>query len=324
MITKYHKTHLYFEEGINSGDGKPVYFTTDFGAKIGLLICFDIIFEQPLRQLIYGEKVDAIAYSTWWVNYPPFWNGLQFQQAVSYSYGIDLLAAGSGYTLLSSGSGIHLKGDSVGVYGTHRQGVTQIVKEQVVSKRSLMQHSPIITDIKKYTSDDNSTSIQLFIPEKGRSYNANVVAGSIVCNFAFTISPNSNITDNDPNNYFALVATDGKVFRPKFDQSSCTLMKCGSKSNCFTFIQWQLQISQSDVILSDLSIAMDRNKPQQTSTVDAFPMLVADGGKLYVDSIKESVKTNARADMPSSETIFVKNENNPRGFLGATLLVLTK
>jgi predicted amidohydrolase len=52
LLAVYHKTHLYFEAQFDAGSGEPVYFDTDFGARIGIFICFDIWFEHPMMDLI--------------------------------------------------------------------------------------------------------------------------------------------------------------------------------------------------------------------------------------------------------------------------------
>ncbi|KAG2392570.1 hypothetical protein C9374_011295 [Naegleria lovaniensis] len=354
LISKYHKTHLYFENGIDPGDGTPVYFETDFGVKFGLLICFDIIFEEPLNSLLNDIKVDAIAFTSWWVNFPPYWNALPFQQALSYTYGIHLIAASSGTSYTSSGSGIHMKGKSMGVYNPSFKGRSQTVSSQtssaatysvttmndqlVKTKRVVpMQDMRMLSDrsnpqhqLTSFTFADpnhsNFSTIIPFIPVKGKSYDfPEIVAGSTSCNFKFTVSPFSNITENDSNNYFAMVVTDGKVFKPKFEQASCSVMKCGSYLNCFIFLEWKLLVKDSEVVLSDLTIEMQAMENEWRE--DVFPMLLGDQGNLFIGDLHSSsfFKTNAALNMQTNKTpayVSVKNVKNK--FLGGTLLSLKR
>ena len=75
IIAKYNKLNLYGAE--NKVLSKPlspdvVQFETDFGATIGLLICFDVNFKQPLQNL---TSVDMLAYPVAWVDELPFLTG---------------------------------------------------------------------------------------------------------------------------------------------------------------------------------------------------------------------------------------------------------
>ena len=76
IIAKYNKFNLYGAETkvLNTPKSpEPVQFETDFGATIGLLICFDINFKQPLQNLT--SSVDMIAYPVAWVDELPFLTG---------------------------------------------------------------------------------------------------------------------------------------------------------------------------------------------------------------------------------------------------------
>ena len=293
--------------------------------KFGLIICFDIVFESPFKNLIFDEKVDGVVFSSWWVNFPPYWNSLQFQQSVSRTYNTTILGASSGFGFYTSGSGIHKNGQSVGTYNPTIKGNSKpVVSNPSSSFNKIVRGERVITR----TNSDNSniTTILPFIPVKGQVYNIpNVRAGSIICSFKFTISEKSNISNTDENNYFALVATYGKVFKPKFEQSSCTVMKCGSKLNCFYFINRQLQITESNVILDDLSMTMTTlDKPQ---VEDTFLMFVGDGGSLYIDDLANNsqLKSNSGMKVDSfREPIYVSSIGVKKKFLAATLLSLKR
>lgn len=129
LLTKYHKSNLYNEANIfNAGDGIPVYFDTPELGRVGLFICFDLLFEKPTLDLIYRYNITMAAFSTWWVNYPPLLNGLQTQQGMSYKHQFTLLAASSGQGYKSSGSGIHVKGNTIAsAYAPDRKKMSLLV-----------------------------------------------------------------------------------------------------------------------------------------------------------------------------------------------------
>ena len=75
IIAHYHKYNLYGSEKIKLT--KPDYpmaveFETDFGIRVGLLICFDINFLEPVNHL---DDVDVIAYPVAWTDELPFLTG---------------------------------------------------------------------------------------------------------------------------------------------------------------------------------------------------------------------------------------------------------
>ena len=54
------------------------FFDTDFGVRIGLLVCFDLNHEIPAKDLI-ENGVQVIAFPTDWVDGMPFLAGLCFK-----------------------------------------------------------------------------------------------------------------------------------------------------------------------------------------------------------------------------------------------------
>jgi hypothetical protein len=74
IVAKYDKYNLYTEAFIDKPlQPRMAYFETDFGFKIGLLICFDINYPRPAEDLL--EQVDIIAYPTSWTDELPFLTG---------------------------------------------------------------------------------------------------------------------------------------------------------------------------------------------------------------------------------------------------------
>ena len=75
IIAHYHKFNVYEAPLIDQPmTAKAVTFQTDFGAKLGLLICFDINYELPAQELL-DQKLDAIIYQAAWTDELPFLTG---------------------------------------------------------------------------------------------------------------------------------------------------------------------------------------------------------------------------------------------------------
>ncbi|UPR02886.1 carbon-nitrogen hydrolase [Chloropicon primus] len=113
LVAKYWKWHTFgLDSLIDEPDAKersPSSFETDFGVTFGLFICFDIEFENP-TQVLLDRGVSHFAYSSAWVNNPPFGFATEIQQGWSRATGAALLAANIGTDPSRSGSGIFFEG----------------------------------------------------------------------------------------------------------------------------------------------------------------------------------------------------------------------
>ena len=75
IIAKYEKYNVYEAPFIDTPPyPKAVSFEMDSGVKIGLLICFDINYLYPAKDLL-DENVDAIIYQAAWTDELPFLTG---------------------------------------------------------------------------------------------------------------------------------------------------------------------------------------------------------------------------------------------------------
>lgn len=94
LIAKYHKQHLFGEHLLNTPENQElIYFDTDFGARIGMYICFDRIFYDPLVSLVDKYNVTTMALSTWWFDGYPFLLSHQIDQYQSRIFEINILTA---------------------------------------------------------------------------------------------------------------------------------------------------------------------------------------------------------------------------------------
>jgi pantetheine hydrolase len=109
LINRYRKTHLFFEDYFEPGDHEVRYFNTDFGVRFGMLICFDLMFDDQIRRLKQLGANNFVV-SMWWSNAPPWITANQVQQAKSRYWDINLIAANTGSGWYNSGSGLYASG----------------------------------------------------------------------------------------------------------------------------------------------------------------------------------------------------------------------
>lgn len=94
VIAKYHKQHLFGEEWFDTPvEQELVYFDTDFGARIGLHICFDRVFHDPMIKLVEEYNVTTMALSSWWFDGYPFLLSHQIDQYQARRLGINIIHA---------------------------------------------------------------------------------------------------------------------------------------------------------------------------------------------------------------------------------------
>ncbi|GAM27308.1 hypothetical protein SAMD00019534_104830 [Acytostelium subglobosum LB1] len=117
IIGRYHKSHLY--RGEAPVMDQPIVpdiemFTTDFNVTFGMMICFDILFEEPQSTLV-AAGVNNFVYSTEWVN-GNYAYARQIQQAMSYNSRSNVLASNIGSINMMSGSGIFSNGQPMATF----------------------------------------------------------------------------------------------------------------------------------------------------------------------------------------------------------------
>ena len=93
VAAKYRKYHLYGEPIDRPSRPDVTYFTLKSGLKVGLLICFDINFKNPLQDLIRAG-VDAVAFPTAWYDELPFLTAPQYHSGAAIANNLTILASG--------------------------------------------------------------------------------------------------------------------------------------------------------------------------------------------------------------------------------------
>jgi hypothetical protein len=117
------------------------FFDTDFGARIGLFICFDRLFKEPLISLIEKHNVTTMALSTLFYDGYPFLMSHQIDQSWSQRLRINILSSNQkNPSIGTTGSGIYSP-DKVAIYehdsikeGSRRESVLLIASVPVDPK----------------------------------------------------------------------------------------------------------------------------------------------------------------------------------------------
>ncbi|KAF2366138.1 Carbon-nitrogen hydrolase, partial [Trinorchestia longiramus] len=109
IIARYRKQNLYLEPQFAPGpsDDASAIFTTDFGVKFSLQVCFDITFSHPGYSNVMNEGIKDIVMSTAWVDVNPFLLGISVQNGWSRGLGVNLIVSGYHFPEKSKlGSGV--------------------------------------------------------------------------------------------------------------------------------------------------------------------------------------------------------------------------
>ena len=104
--------HLYAgeaSEGISAPSEPDVStFTLDDGRRIGMLICFDLMFANPMDRLATAEAVEAVVFPHYWYDELPFLTAPQAHFGHAVSNNLTILASGHNNLVTGSlGSGIY-------------------------------------------------------------------------------------------------------------------------------------------------------------------------------------------------------------------------
>src|SRR5699024_8964904 len=83
FLAKYHKMHLFGEREKNVPPTKEfVVVDTEIG-RLGMQVCFDMIFATPGHELARKHMIDTLLFPTLWFNEAPFLSASQYQMSWS-------------------------------------------------------------------------------------------------------------------------------------------------------------------------------------------------------------------------------------------------
>ncbi|EGC36744.1 hypothetical protein DICPUDRAFT_150765 [Dictyostelium purpureum] len=261
ILAKYHKSHLYGESYFNpSIPPKPVVFTTDFNVTFGMLICFDILFQEPQQQLIQNYSIKNLVYSTEWVNVN-YAYAREIQQSWSKLNNANVLAANIGSTSLVSGSGIYSNGNFLSSFlnpttkPENKLLVSRIPKDPSIQAPSVnrkesgvpkdpsiqassvnykesnyqaFKHESFGSSVETPTSI-NATIVPFTIEPNQVNQSITSINNNFTCNFIYSTSSNV-----ESGQLYSLISFSG-FFNGFFYAQLCSASRCGSNDpeSCF-------------------------------------------------------------------------------------------
>ena len=95
QLFRYHLYAGEASEGISAPSEPDVStFTLDDGRRIGMLICFDLMFASPMDRLANAEAVEAVVFPHYWYDELPFLTAPQAHFGHAVSDNLTILASG--------------------------------------------------------------------------------------------------------------------------------------------------------------------------------------------------------------------------------------
>ncbi|EFA06536.1 vanin-like protein 1 [Tribolium castaneum] len=127
IVNRYHKYNLFGEREMDKPEtAEEIVIETDFGLKLGIFTCFDILFKAPAQELL-KDGIDGAIYPSMWYSELPFLTAMQTQEMWASRHNTTLLAAGANSPLVGSGgSGVYRGAQGLVVGGIVAEGGTQV------------------------------------------------------------------------------------------------------------------------------------------------------------------------------------------------------
>lgn len=93
FIARYHKQNRYYEPQFNAPvHPEHVYFDTNFG-RFGLIVCNDILFYDPVLELIREYNVTDLVFPMAWPDALPLYIGVSYASSFAVGHGVNVIAA---------------------------------------------------------------------------------------------------------------------------------------------------------------------------------------------------------------------------------------
>jgi len=232
LVAKYHKSHLYYEPQFDEPPFPDVvWFESDFGVRFGLMICFDLMFEEPQLSLYHNHNIRNFLWSSWWVNEPPLITGTQVEVSRSFSLPSNLLASGIGLSWYNSGSGIYSLGNPVqhwynfGYEPLSKILIADLPKDPLTSSSSfedLTQNANQFSGARNtHTGEATPPTIETFVVTPGTTQTISSFSNDLVCTATLRVSENSLGGDE----LFGVYSLSG-IYNSLFPAQICALLRC--------------------------------------------------------------------------------------------------
>lgn len=305
ILTKYHKTNLYFEPEFDVPvNQSPVHFEL-FGTRFGTIICFDIMFAKPQIEMLKKFGVTEVLFSSWWVNTPPILTATQIQQGWSRAFDLNLLASNSGYNRRVSGSGIYSKGVALASFTNPTmtsQNRLLIADVQKIPSKRPQPNTPQLKNAVRIPKETLLEPKPLSIHSKIlRTWDVTpttlvdtVEIDSISCTFSYQMAkpfgslPNktsgSTPLDAPPKNASLVLYAASGYLTPLFPALACGVASCPTDdvAQCITLLQRSGQtLISGDAAFSFFSLKALLKDPENKFTV--YPVSAKNEGVLYTE-----------------------------------------
>ncbi|CAN7979545.1 unnamed protein product, partial [Ixodes pacificus] len=187
LVSRYHKNHLFREALLDTPEPfEEAVFETDFGARVGMFICFDVLFPEA-AQLVARHNITLAVMSTFWYDTLPGIYSVAVQQAWSLAHGVPLLAAGVQRPLTGTlGSGIYAGGRGPLIYSYSADNRSKLLianTDDAAPKNP--RYAGDVLDVRSLTFSYINTSAFAVAPLLNASGEMLACSGEVCCRLSY-------------------------------------------------------------------------------------------------------------------------------------------
>lgn len=333
IISKYHKTNLYFEPEFDVPVAQyPAVFEL-FGVKFGMIICFDVMFAKPQVELLSREGVTDLIFSSWWVNTPPILTATQVQQGWSRAFNANMLASNSGFNARVSGSGIFSQGRALASFtnptmtSRNRLLIADVPK---ISKRAENLDFERLPNAVRIPKEQLSIAGKpLLLNTKalrtwqvaGETLKDQISVDGLTCSFTYQVASDEH--DEHSNGTVLFLYAASGYLTPLFPALACGVATCRNNDakQCITLLQIpkaSMSANQTTFHFFDITATY-----ASSDKLTVYPVSAKNNAALYTDSEIE-YKRNAENTQHTLVTPGEPSTTSPVsllhvGFLGRNL-----
>ncbi|KAF4674590.1 hypothetical protein FOL47_008981 [Perkinsus chesapeaki] len=255
VLEFYHKWHLFGEApAIDQPTIKKLAVFSlpqNPTVRVGLLICYDLLFVSNLLEMVNKHDVNLLAFSLSWASAYPSYSVVMEQQAMARFLGVGLIAANNA-AAYSNGGGIYdATGNPIAVYMKPKSSRSAVLTGTIPilhPTRALQVSSPTLINqslqrartsdrcslgdhrtTEYYSLDEFEGNCQVATIRPGRyELYATSQDGTVDCKAAFNVKN----TSSSPYSKIALVAFDQEWIFPRtpdpWKARGCALVSCQS------------------------------------------------------------------------------------------------
>ena len=251
LVAKYHKMQLFGEEDMNIPEKSEfVYADTPFG-RVGMFICFDMIFKSPGLNLTHDLNVTTMLFPTWWFDELPFLTAVQYHHGWAVTNQVNLLSSNIHHPILGSiGSGIHSGQNGYAVYTNENDNKPKLLLADIPIDSKSNKHCDANS---KMINIDVSAILNTSIPSKSDKYSflslsmtgviqkklvkasdsINLIDNNLNCNIKYQLLDNKTLKQD----YYLIAVNKTRQSIYQWCEEFCALVKCKPNvdGNCESF-----------------------------------------------------------------------------------------